>query len=468
MTAIALRPYEGTALEDGRAAFRDGAHRLLLASPTGCSKTIMFVWLAGEMARRGKRGLILGHCQEIVEQISAALGQIGVAHGIVAAGHPFEGAPPVLVASVATLLRRLDGWVNEFDLVVVDEAHHAVAGSWGRILERFPKTFRLGVTATPERLDGKRLGAAFEKLILRPQRQGFGRTRLSRAGVDLCPGRGARSLRNKIRAGDYAQESLAAAMSEGVLVGNAVEHYARLCLRAPALVYCVGIDHSELVVQRFRAAGFRARHTEGEMPKDERRDAVAALAAGELDLLANCRLFSEGVDVPALGAVVLLRPTKSLGLYLQMVGRALRPAFGKERTIILDHAGNSWRHGLYDFDRTWSLEDKPRRSGEAPVRQCPECGALVLLSAQECPECGVELQRQRKTTIEEGAGELEEVTGISVELRRMPYRRALSWAGADPERLRLVARARGYKLGWVWHVRIAQHFAAGATKDRGT
>jgi DNA repair protein RadD len=254
----------------------------------------------------------------------------------------------------------------------------------------------------------------------------------------------------RIRAGDNAQEELARRMSEGALVGNAAEHYTRLCPGAPGLVYCVGIEHSELVAQRFRAAGFRARHIDGETPKEERRAAVAALAEGRLNLLTNCGLFSEGVDVPALGAVVLLRPTRSPALYLQMVGRALRPAPGKERALILDHAGNALRHGLYDFPRDWSLDGKPRHPGEAPVRQCPECGAVVPLAARSCPECGAVFERQQRE-IEEASGELKEVDPIALELRSMSYRRALAWAHHDPDRLRFVAQARGYKPGWVYY-----------------
>jgi DNA repair protein RadD len=204
-----------------------------------------------------------------------------------------------------------------------------------------------------------------------------------------------------------------------------------------------------------REAGSRARHFDAKTLKDERRDAIAALALGECDLLTNCRLFSEGVDVPVLGAVILLRPTKSLALYLQTVGRALRPEPGKERPLIPDHAGNVGRHGLYDFTHTWSPEGNPHRSGEVVVRQCPECGALLPLGCRECPECGAVFERQSRI-LEESAGELGEVTPVSLEPRATPYRELLAWAGDDAERLRFAARARDYKRGRIWHVRWAR------------
>jgi DNA repair protein RadD len=135
-----------------------------------------------------------------------------------------------------------------------------------------------------------------------------------------------------------------------------------------------------------------------------------------------------------------------------MVGRALRPAPGKERALILDHAGNSWAHGLYDFDRSWSLKgDAKRRGGKVPVRRCPKCGALIPSSATTCPECSAVFERQNRTP-EEGIGDLEEVSSVALDLRAMPYREVLTWAGGDSERLRLAARARGYKPGWIWHV----------------
>jgi hypothetical protein len=199
--------------------------------------------------------------------------------------------------------------------------------------------------------------------------------------------------RVQIRAGDYAQESFARAMSDGVLVGNAVGHYARLCRGAPALVYCVGIDHLELVAQSARTAGFRLRHVDGEMPKDERRDAVAALGAGDLDLLTNCGLFSESADVPALGAVILLRPTSIC------------------------------KYSASDF----------------------------VATAEECPKCGAFLE-PRNRSIEEADGALDEVSPLALDLRGMSYRELLTWADSDADRLRLAARVRGYKAGWVWHV----------------
>jgi superfamily II DNA or RNA helicase len=155
-SAIELRPYQADALEAIRDSFRRGLRRVLFVLPTGGGKTIVFSFLAAQAARRGKRIVILVHRQELVEQTSKALATMGVEHGIIAAGYASADAP-VQVASVMTLVRRLDR-DRHFDRVVIDEAHHAIAGSWGRILDEFRGAFVLGVTATPERLDGRGLG----------------------------------------------------------------------------------------------------------------------------------------------------------------------------------------------------------------------------------------------------------------------------------------------------------------------
>jgi superfamily II DNA or RNA helicase len=250
----------------------------------------------------------------------------------------------------------------------------------------------------------------------------------------------------RTRMGYYATGELSAAMSRGVVISGAVDEYEGRCAGAPAIVFCVDIDHSQRVASAFRARGYRAAHVDGDTPADERRALIAALATTQVQVLCNCGLISEGLDVPNVSTAILLRPTKSLALYLQQVGRALRPAPGKERALILDHAGNTYRFGLADAPRRWSLDGRPKgEGGEAPVTRCPECGALVPTACFECPECGAELRTRERVEVH-GAPLIE-----AERLRVMNYSQALRWAGTSEERLRLVAKARGYKRGWVWY-----------------
>jgi DNA repair protein RadD len=446
--ATVLSPYQTRALDDIRSSFRGGRRRVLYVLPTGGGKTLIFCFLAAEAARRGKRILILAHWQELVEQTSAALAAMGVPHGIIAAGYAPADAP-VQVASVMTLVRRLDA-VGNFDLAVIDEAHHAIARSWRLLLDSFEKAFVLGVTATPERLDGRGLGDIFEDMVVGPGvGELTGKSYLCAARTYAWRPPDLSGVRT--RAGDYASEDLSRVMSGSTIAGDAVAHYDDLCRGLPALAYCCSVEHSKLVAARFREAGFRAEHVDGETAADVRLSTIGALGEGRLDVLRNCYLFTEGVDVPALGAVLLLRPTKSLALYLQMVGRALRPSPGKGKALILDHAGNVWRHGLGDDPRHWSLDSKKRKAGTVPVKECPDCHAMVTIGSTVCSECGFEFEvRGRDRERSEVPGDLIEIT-LRDRLRRMSYRNAVGWGGADPDRLRLVAEARGYKRGWVYY-----------------
>ena len=185
----------------------------------------------------------------------------------------------------------------------------------------------------------------------------------------------------------------------------------------------------------------------------ERDAALGGLASGAVQVLCTCDLISEGLDVPAIGAAILLRPTKSLSLHVQQVGRGMRPAAGKRHLIVLDHAGNSRRHGLPDDPHEWRLEGRPKRAGAAPIRTCPECGHLHGLAAAVCPACGhaYEIQRPTLRTV---SGELREIgmrTRRLERLRTLPLRRLLNEAQTEAD-LREIAVARGYRRGWVRHV----------------
>ncbi len=447
-----LRRYQCQGVEEIRGAFRSGARRVLYQLPTGGGKTVVFVYIALSAMARGRRVLILVHRVELLEQAVAALEALGVAVGVIAPGAP-ETSHLVQIASVQTIARRRDRWRDAFDLVVVDEAHHSVAGSWARVIEAMPGAHILGVTATPERLDGRGLGDVFETMTEGPSvaeliAGGFLAPFRVFSPADAPDMTGAH-----IRAGDYAVEDLRERMG-GVVIGGAVEEYQRLAPGLPAVAFCVDRAHSEAVAARFRAAGIAAAHVDGDTPSRERREAIAGLGNGSLSVVTNCGLISEGVDVPAIVAAILLRPTASLSLYLQQVGRALRPAPGKDRALILDFAGNTLRHRLPDAPREWSLESRPRRQREASTeeraRQCKECGAVNAPRSATCCECGADMRTPReRTEIELRLREAEHAR-LRSEILSMSYPRRLAWAGRDHAKIGLVSAVCGYKRGWVF------------------
>ena len=403
-----LRDYQYQAVQDCRQALRSHSSALLVM-PTGAGKTVVFTEIAQLARANGKKVLILVHRRELVRQASAKLDKVGVKHGIISAGTK-SSRHWVQVASVQTLVRRLNSSNWTPDLIIVDEAHHAVAGSWDKILAHYSDAKVVGVTATPERLDGRGLGSHFSTLT-----QGPSVAKLVDSGY-LSPHKVyappiVADLKGvKIRAGDYARDQLSEVMDRPTVIGDAVSHYSRLADGLPAIAFCCSVAHAISVRDSFIGAGYRAKLVTGNMPMDERDDAISGLADGRTQILCSVDVVSEGTDVPAVSAAILLRPTQSQSLYLQQVGRVLRPQPGKT-AIILDHVGATNQHGFIDDPRHWSLDSKPkkqRKDEPAPsVRQCPKCFA-AFKPQPTCPCCGHVFPVKTKEMIEID-GELVEV-----------------------------------------------------------
>lgn len=452
-----LRDYQQTAIERVREAFRQRQQSVLLVMPTGAGKTICFSYIAQQAALKGSRILLLAHRRELVAQISRALTGWQVAHGVITPG-PVETRHPVQVASIPTLLRRLFPGKYHFDLIVIDECHHAVADSGiSKILAEFPNAKILGVTATPCRLDGRGLGKSasgfFDTLVEGPSvleliEQGY----LARPVVYAPPeGMGPDVSGVQVVGGDYAVGQLADVMDRSPLTGDAVSHYQRLCDRAPAIAFCVTVAHAEHVAEQFRQAGYAAAALSGETPDEQRDRLIRDLGDGRLNVLTSCNVVSEGTDIPMVTAAILLRPTASYSLAMQQMGRVLRTAPGKEKAVILDHAGNVRRHGLPTEPMEWTLTDRPKRARQqewiAASKPCPECAAEVVLRQMTCPECGHEWERLPAAPPVVDA-ELEEIDALAVAREK---RREVAQA-QTLEDLKRIALARGYKPGWAYHV----------------
>ena len=456
---ITLRDYQQKAVAEIRDAFSEGSRRVLLVSPTGSGKTVMFAWIGAAVAAKSKRVAVLVHRRELVEQVSQALSKMGVPHGRITAGSA-ETDEPVQVAMIGTLARRLNR-IRPFGMLILDEAHHGVAGSWQAVIDAMPDSFVLGVTATPERLDGRGLGEVFSAMIKGPSTADLtaagylvpARIYGPPARVDLSAVR--------VRAGDYVPGDLARIMGEGALIDAAVSQWKCRAAGFPTIVFGTTISHSQAIAKRFREAGVAAAHVDGSTDTAERSRLIASLGSGELQVLCNADLFGEGLDIPSVGAVILLRPTKSLARYLQAVGRALRPAPGKNCAIVLDHAACCWNFGLPDAPRVWSLGDAKRRrrvtGAQAPgarLRQCPSCGGIHPSRTPTCVTCGRELQpgpiEAREIEAEALARRLHAERINAERIRRMPHYQVKLWANT-PDRVRFAAKIMGYKPGWIWH-----------------
>ncbi len=445
-----LRDYQVRDVARLRDAFRR-TRRVLYQLPTGGGKTVAFCHIVANAAARGKRTYIVVHRQELIHQTADKLSAYGVPHGIVSP-RITPSRDLVQVCMVQTLGRRVDK-LPAPDFIVWDEGHHAAAGTWGKLIARWPNAFHLYVTATPERLDGKGLSGFADEMVcgpsvkeltargfLSPVRVFTAKETLDKTGI-------------KMIGGDYDQHEVAERVRKSQIVGDSVKHYRELCSGAPALAFCCNIDESEKTAAQFQAAGYKAVAIDGTTENWHRKAVLAGLANGSVNVVCSCNLISEGFDCPGVVAAILLRPTRSLTLYLQQVGRALRPAAGKTSAIILDHVGNVFEHGMPDTDREWSLLGRSARKRKQadeisiPVKQCPMCYRCHA-PAPVCPGCGYIYEGRKPDKIDGILTEMSDEDIARLEARKS--RRREEGRARSLESLIALAAARGYKNPVKW------------------
>lgn len=415
-------------LDGVRAAMRAGARRILLQAPTGAGKTVLGAEMLGGAAEKGHTGQFLVHRRELIEQTSETFRAFDIHHGVVGAGFPFSPDRRVQISGVQTLVNRIDQFEIPH-LALVDEAHHAIAGSWAEILERWRDSWQIGLTATPERLDGRGLEDRFDVIVPGPSIAMLIARGFLSPYTYFAPGKPDTSgLKSSY--GDFNRGDLGTLMDKPKLIGDVVTHYLRLAAGQKGIVFAASIDHSEHLAEAFNAAGVRAAHVDGTMPTAERKRLVGGFRSDQFDILTNVDLFGEGFDVPGIVYVGLARPTKSLTIFMQQVGRALRPIYApsmpldtedqrlhaiacgpKPTAIIADHAGNAFTHGLPDDERSWCLQGRKKRAAAPKVldgfsiRQCLTCYRVSPSKTLACPGCGQEFEFKSRAP-EQVAGEL--------------------------------------------------------------
>jgi superfamily II DNA or RNA helicase len=436
-----LRPYQQKMVDAIRLQYQLGKRSVLAVLPTGGGKTICFSYIADAASRKGNRVLILVHRAELLDQASRSL---PMHHGIIAAGRGMDLSHGVQVASVQTVARRLHLLPRDhFQLIVVDEAHHTTAGTWARTLEHFNTAKLLGVTATPIRGDGRGLGEHYQAMVEGPSAQwltdnGY----LADARVLAPPGFDATGLRKRM--GDFDQQQ--AEQQVRAIHGDCVSHYRQHLAGQTAIAFCCSVAHAEAVAALFLQAGIPAASIDGKMDASTRRQLLADLGTGRIKVLTSCALIGEGVDVPSVGGCILLRPTASVALHLQMIGRCLRPS-GSKVAVVLDHVGNTLRLGHHLEPREWTLDGLKKRDREkAPsVKVCPQCFAAMASQARQCLECGHAFAPE--------ARELEQVEGELVEMVARQRRRQQGGAQSLQDLIAL-GQQRGYKnpSAWAKHV----------------
>lgn len=483
--ALVLRDYQTTDIERLRDAFRQGAKAPLYQLSTGGGKTVVFAHVIKSAIAKGTRVLVLAHRRELIKQASDKLTWIGVPHGIVAADLDRDHDAQVIVASIQTVARRLDT-LPQFGLIVIDEAHHAVAATWSKLLKAQTNAKLLGCTATPQRLDGKGLGVHcgghFDSIVCGPSMQDLVDAGFLAPTKVFIPSATISTAGLRTVAGDYVDSELAE-RARGV-TGDAVKEFQALPEGTTAMAFCATVAHAEAVAAAFQEAGYRAVAVHGGMAKGDRDDAIQGLQDGRTQVLTSCEIISEGVDVPSVGCVILLRPTKSLTMCLQQIGRGMRPKTDGGHLTVLDHAMNCVQHGLPTDVRDWSLDGQQKKAGDVtppqpwpclnchhlnpPARthcaeceapkpwKCRECGTFNWAINERCDDCGARRPSPR-TILEFDGAAMRELVPVKVDplqrIVRLSYGQLLRVRRTEME-LRAYAQAHGYKPGWVyWKLR---------------
>lgn len=451
-----LRPYQEKIITEARQLMSKGRKSLLIWSPTGSGKTALTANMIKTAAERGFKCMFLVHRRELIKQSMRTFYNSGVSHGVIANGFTADPTQAIQIASVQTLQNRLNQ-CNQFNLIVYDEAHHVGAKSWNNVINHFPAAFHIGLSATPERLDGKGLRPYFSEIVYGPSIEWlienkylspyklFAPSSISLEGVHT-------------RGGDYVKSEITKIVDKPTITGDAVREYQRRAYGKRAVVFACSVQHSEHVVAHFNAAGIPSEHVDGETPSEERDAAIERFERGETLVLSNVDLFGEGFDLPSIECAILLRPTQSLGLYIQQVGRSLRPSPGKSEAIILDHAGNCARHGLPDEPREWNLDGRSGREKRSmdsgpSVKICPRCFAAQKSGSIQCQYCGMGFEIKPRD-IEEVDGELIEIDKDTLrKQQRQEQGRAQTL-----EDLIVYGKAKGYKRPELWarHVYMAR------------
>lgn len=421
-----LRPYQQYALETGRNEFRAGKRSIMFVGPCGMGKTRLGAEFVINATNRGNKVLWIAHRKELLTQARDAILAEGVPRiGVICAALPNlrDDSAPVQIASIQTLLAR-DG-SPPADMLVIDECHHAVAETFFQLAEKYTSALRIGLTATPMRADKTGMGDLFDSLVV------------------------VTSIRELTELGFLVQCRVVGPerfQANGSLSRDPVEAWLEYAKGERTVVFARNVEHSKELCEAFKIAGVRAEHVDGGTPGDIRDRILYDFKRGLIDVLCNCNILTEGFDAPGASCCVLARGCGAVSTFLQMVGRVLRPAPGKDKAILIDLPGIVHVHGMPDEEREYNLEGDPIKSKKISLRTCPQCAA-VFLPAPICPQCGFVFPV------------LETRPFITGDALRVLTRCDVNNVAQRESYQRLVdsATERGYKPGWAYHQFVTRY-----------
>jgi superfamily II DNA or RNA helicase len=387
---------------------RQGYRRIVIIAGTGAGKTVISGQICAHAESKGSRLLFLVHLDVLVGQTYAKMQAFGLHCGFIKAGWPEDPEAPIQIASIQTMAKR--DWWQEWpaDLVFYDEGHTTAFSQVGQqvLYQTHPQAVHVAMTATPYRLGSEQLGDHFQTFVAAPppstlQRMGFLAT-MQYYGLPTAEQIDLGEIRTV--AGDYDERALKNACDRPELIQRIVQEWQRLTPEKRTIAFCVDVDHAHHVAAAFRKAGVTAQTVDGSTPPKERQKLYQDIASGKLTVLTSCNVISIGFDVPAVEVGLLLRPTMSLALHYQQIGRVMRisPDTGKTHGIILDQAGNLERLGFPEDVKSYELPigesaaaPEPKLPHLSHNKQCPQCQRCVAHVTMECPGCGYNWAAER-------------------------------------------------------------------------
>jgi len=412
---ISLRDYQLSGVGRLRDSIRQ-YRRSILVAPTGAGKTRMAIRIMQGAVEQGNRCWFVVHRRELCNQTSRALWDAKLAHGMIMSG---KGRSPQLaqIATVITAANRIQSMpvAERPKVIIFDECHRSVSSSYQQIVDACPDAYVIGLTATPERTDGRGLRQLYSDMVEVQDTSWLIRNGFLSPYRLVAPVEGPDLSAVKTKAGDYDIKQSEQVMDRPTITGDAIRAYRQYVDGKRCMVFCVSIAHSEHTCAQYNEAGIPAEHIDGTHTDAEREAALTRFRDGETLVLCTVQLAIEGLDIPAVEAVQQLRPTQSVIVYLQLIGRGLRVEEGKDELVILDQVNNWKRHGLPDDVREWSLDGRKKRKRSAKdedpdihIQQCKDCFHIFRKGPPACPECGVLLVVTGRK-IEQVDGDLAEV-----------------------------------------------------------
>jgi DNA repair protein RadD len=440
-----LRPHQERAIAGLRQSLSSEHKRPMLQMPTGSGKTLTSAHIVSGALAKGKRVAFCVPRKTLIDQTVHEFEREGIsAIGVIQAAHlRTDSRQPIQVCSAQTLARRKR---PDVDLVIVDEAHemHNSVLSWIADCRAVPF---IGLSATPWQ---RGLGKHYDDLLIPTTTRELIDAGYLSDFVAFAPSDPDLSGVSTKR-GDYAQDELADAMDTAEITGDIVAEWLKRGENRPTIAFCVNRRHAQHVCERFLEAGAAAEYADCDTERKDREAMFARFRAGETKILCNVGILTTGLDLPMVSCLIDAQPTKSRILFVQKIGRGLRTAEGKDKLLILDHAGNHLRLGMVTdigqehLDDGKKLDRSAKKEKSEPLpKLCPECKAVLPPRARECSECNAPIIAI--STVREAEGELVELGSRKSGGKAAPDQKEQFYA-----ELKWIQSLKGHRSGWCWH-----------------